>query len=282
MLQRCILAILAILLAGHVSIAQDKNIETGIEDDLTVKGTNGTAADADLEVNGFSVFGPGGSAALSVTNQPGSVFMGRHLEINSNLYVMGRVAVGWTNPSALLNIGTNSFQVNTSGDVVRLRNIPYSWPTNQGATNTYLLNDGNGKLSWNRVQMNVCLHAPSAAGNWANMPAALTEFRNVAAAPTRSKADLSGFTQARVVVRLSTVGAAAAEIRGQYSTDEVAWSYLDGASGPGASLAAVGTIASAWVDLEDNAKADVFLRIIGINGNGNADPVFGAVSLQFR
>ena len=70
--------------------AQDAGLEFGVEDDLTVKGTNGTLTDADLEVKGYSVFGSatGLSMPASFTNGPGSVV------VASNLYVNGQIKAG--------------------------------------------------------------------------------------------------------------------------------------------------------------------------------------------
>ena len=126
----------------------------------------------------------------------------------------------------------------------------------------------------------VTILAPSAGVTWTDMPAALTEFNAVTVLRTRK--DLTRFTQVRVLVNNQTVGASGAEIRGQYSLNESSWDYLDGSSGPGANVGTTGVRSSAWVSLATAAKADVFLRIIGIDGDGAADPVFGLIALEFR
>src|SRR3989344_8655179 len=60
-----------------------------------------------------------------------------------------RFGIGTTNPSSLLSVGTSSqFQVNDSGNIVRMNDIPASWPAAQGAASTLLRNDGSGNLSW--------------------------------------------------------------------------------------------------------------------------------------
>ncbi len=117
---------------------------------------------------------------------------------------------------------------------------------------------------------------------WTAMPAALTEFNG--GQQGRIKVDLSLATQARLIVRTqSTVGASGAELRAQYSTDENTWAYLDGLTGPAIPLnAANATQVSAWVNLAAGAKADVFLRLIGINGDGSASPTFGNISVQVK
>jgi len=122
-------------------------------------------------------------------------------------------------------------------------------------------------------------HATS--GAWA-MPLALTEWNGSTAG--RIKADLTNATQARLILRMGgTSGLAGSELRAQYSTNESVWDYLDGVSGPGcATSAANTTVVSAWVSLAFAAKADVFLRIIGINGDGGTAPTFGNFSVQVR
>lgn len=46
-----------------------------------------------------------------------------------------------------LSVGTsNQFQIDTNGNVIRIRNVSYSWPNANGAG--FLSNDGSGNLSW--------------------------------------------------------------------------------------------------------------------------------------
>jgi len=82
----------------------------------------------------------------------------------------------------------------------------------------------------------------------------------------RTKVDFTNYTSARVIARVND-----AEISGavgvQYSTDESAWSFLDGGEGPSASLATIGTIASSFVDLEGAAQDDVFVRWVTFSGS---------------
>jgi hypothetical protein len=117
---------------------------------------------------------------------------------------------------------------------------------------------------------------------WTSMPAALTEFN--AAARGRIKVDLTNATQARLIVHMmSTAGSANAELRAQYSTDDSSFSYMDGATGPSVAINAANvTLVSSWVNLAAGAKADVFLRVVGINGDGATSPTFGNISIQVR
>ena len=116
--------------------------------------------------------------------------------------------------------------------------------------------------------------------NWTNQPAGLTElFGNTS---SRLKADLGASTQVRLLTNVSQAGAATSAMRVQYSTDQTSWSYLDGSSGPSVSINTTGLKVSSWVDVASGAKSDVFLRVVGINGDGTADPSFGNLVLQVR
>lgn len=60
--------------------------------------------------------------------------------------------VGTTNPLEFFSVGASSqFRVNASGDIVRIRNVQYSFPSVQGSVGSVLMNDGNGNLEWNNV-----------------------------------------------------------------------------------------------------------------------------------
>jgi len=101
-----------VLLAGGIGVwslflfsvgpharADDSGIVFGMEDDLTVAGTNGTSSDADVEIKGYTVFGGSGGGATVVTQGVGSVFAAGSLEVASNLYVTGNVGLGTSNPT---------------------------------------------------------------------------------------------------------------------------------------------------------------------------------------
>ncbi len=61
----------------------------------------------------------------------------------------GEVGIGTSAPGQLFSVGaSNQFQVNTTGNLVKINNVIYSWPAAQGAANTVLQNDGSGNLSW--------------------------------------------------------------------------------------------------------------------------------------
>ncbi|KKN05886.1 hypothetical protein LCGC14_1082800 [marine sediment metagenome] len=117
---------------------------------------------------------------------------------------------------------------------------------------------------------------------WTNMLAALTEAFGLTTVH-RLKFDLSGFHQARIIVNVQAAGhSTPALIRGQYSTDESSWAYLDGSAGPSVDISATGTKVSGWVDLVAASQDDVFLRIVGLDGDGIVDPQFGLIAIEVR
>jgi len=71
---------------------------------------------------------------------------------NANLFwdnTNNRLGIGTTSPTQTLSIGsTSQFQVNTTGNIVKLNNVTTNFPSSQGAALTYLRNDGSGNLSW--------------------------------------------------------------------------------------------------------------------------------------
>jgi len=74
---------IAFLCSG--ALAQDAGVEFGVEDDLTVQGTEGTSADADVEIKGYTVFGASGAGATVVTQGAGNVYIDGALEVGSNV-----------------------------------------------------------------------------------------------------------------------------------------------------------------------------------------------------
>lgn len=115
---------------------------------------------------------------------------------------------------------------------------------------------------------------------WKAQPAALTEF--LGAMRHRLKFDLSKFSQARLLVNVTTAGYMVAKARVQYSPDGFMWYYLDATSGPSVPISAPGLKISTWIDLCDDAKVDILLRLVGIDGDGVASPAFGLIALQVR
>jgi len=61
----------------------------------------------------------------------------------------GSLGLGTGSPASLLSVGGSSqFQVNATGNIVKMNNVAANWPASQGAVGTFLKNDGNGNFSW--------------------------------------------------------------------------------------------------------------------------------------
>ena len=115
---------------------------------------------------------------------------------------------------------------------------------------------------------------------WKAQPAALTEF--LGAMRHRLKFGLLKFSQARLLVNVTAAGATYAKARVQYSTTGLTWYYLDGLASPSVGINTTGLKVSTWIDLCDGAKADVFLRLVGIDSDGVTHPAFGLIAVQVR
>lgn len=124
------------------------------------------------------------------------------------------------------------------------------------------------------------VHQANSPLGWA-VPAALTELGGNTRA--RTMVDLTHCTQARIVVNLTDAASASAKLRLQYSTNSgSSWNYLDDTSGPSVGISATGVAASSWVNLATNAKADVWIRVVGIDGDGADSATIAQVSMQVK
>ena len=69
--------------------AADNSTEFGIEDDLSVLGTQGTAQDPDAEIKGFTVFGSTQAAYTGAVVGAGNVVVNGYLAVSSGAYFVG-------------------------------------------------------------------------------------------------------------------------------------------------------------------------------------------------
>jgi hypothetical protein len=123
--------------------------------------------------------------------------------------------------------------------------------------------------------------SPLNAQVWANMPAAVTEM--FGAPYGRIKIDLTHATYYRIVVMQTVAGLAGADINLQYSTNNSTYQAADtGAAGELDVGSGTGVKIGAWAELAAGAKGDVWLRLVGKQGNGVADPAFQSVRIQFK
>lgn len=133
------------------------------------------------------------------------------------------------------------------------------------------------------VYKEVTVHAHSTSNSiWANMPAILTEFAGSALA-SRRKVNLTNCTHYRLVVNQAVAGNAGADLNLQYSLNGSSFIAADTA---GAGELDVGTGTGvkygAWAPLADGAKTDVWLRLVGKEGDGIFDPSWRYIAMQFK
>jgi hypothetical protein len=129
------------------------------------------------------------------------------------------------------------------------------------------------------------LNPDTIAPAWTNMPnSAIATPTELFGSPLhRTKLDLTNVDEARITAYVNTAGSASAQLRIQYSTDQTTWNYLDAASGPATGVInTTGLKVSAWSSIVAGAKGDVFIRIVGTQGDAVADPAFGMIDLQVR
>jgi len=112
------------------------------------------------------------------------------------------------------------------------------------------------------------------SGQIANAPAAPTEiFGNT---KRRTAADLTGYTQARVMATVVTTGALTSRLCLRASSDDGAtWTALADVG-----IGSTGFKTGAWTALP--VAGDVWLRVDEVDGNGTADPAFGRIDAEFR
>jgi len=86
---RVLLSLVCVAAAGQLAQAADNGTEFGIEDDLTVIGSQGTALDPDAEVKGFTVFGATQAAYTGAVVGAGNVVVNGYLAVSSGAYFVG-------------------------------------------------------------------------------------------------------------------------------------------------------------------------------------------------
>jgi len=130
------------------------------------------------------------------------------------------------------------------------------------------------------VNTEICIHAhPTSNAVWTNMPAALTEFPGNAF--SRVKADLTGCTHYRLVVNQQVAGFAGADLNLEYSLNNSTFQAADTASAGELDVGTgTGVKVGAWAPLVDAAKQDVWLRLVGKQGDGIVDPGWREIRIQ--
>jgi len=98
---------------------------------------------------------PRGSDNITYLNYGSSGFNIRNNSSTSTIFMTNGnyVGIGTTTPGSLFSVGASSqLQVDANGDLVKIKNLTYSWPTSYAAgTGTVLRNDGSGNLTWTQI-----------------------------------------------------------------------------------------------------------------------------------
>lgn len=108
----------------------------------------------------------------------------------------------------------------------------------------------------------------------------------------RTKVDLTGFSQARLIMRVTKIDNSEGAVGIQYSLDESIWTFLDGTTnssgitdvgGPSVTFSGsvIGTLTNGLVSIVSESKTDVFIRMVGIDPQ-EAGPEVGTISLFFK
>jgi len=127
-----------------------------------------------------------------------------------------------------------------------------------------------------------------AALAWTNMPSALSFlFKSATVGPNITKADLTNYTQCRLLVnKQGTAGNAGSKLILRYRTafNQVVANYSDiGTSEVSVAVNVQNSfLDTGWINLAEGAKADVFIAVLGSGGNGVLDPAFGIIAAEFK
>jgi hypothetical protein len=163
---------------------------------------------------------------------------------------------GWTDTTCVIN-GTSVSVTSASQGA--------SVPAIQTLINGYVYG-GRWGLSGSPAVITLNGVAPL---TWTNMPAALTEVPG-----SRTRLPLYCASYGRLSVMVITAGAAGATLTAQVSVDGNTWT-----SGPSVNIGSTG-LKLATVAIPPVFQIDAFFRVVGQNGDGVADPVFGLVTVQ--
>jgi hypothetical protein len=124
----------------------------------------------------------------------------------------GNVGIGTAAPGQAFDV-YGKFQVNSSGNAVKINNVSYNWPAAQGAANSYLKNDGAGNLSWvqlyggNVQSVNATSSIQTSSATFADMtgmtitftPVHSTVFLHFTAAGATDNSGTAGYVECQAV-----------------------------------------------------------------------------------
>ena len=147
---------------GVGTIAPERLLHVAV---TAADGVNGAVLNS-YEIAQFKVHaGGGGKRGLEIGAPTGSIVSPVYLKVHgtSNRFAIlnetnseqftilnsGNVGIGTITPVSKLSVGSSSeFQVNSTGDIIKINNVMTTFPSSHGAANTVLTNNGSGTLTW--------------------------------------------------------------------------------------------------------------------------------------
>lgn len=206
----------------------------------------------------------------------------------SGLVITGRDASLLPDRVAIYTRSVQRFQIGSLGQLQL--NAYTSASSFTGTPTAYLACDSSGNIitsnpsSGRSTRLAFSAEVPN---TWSNMPNTLQFFDSSSAYVTQI--DLTAYNQVRLIVnKQGTAGASGSKLLVRYQATTGApfteSSYL--AIGTSEVSLAVDTtnniLVTSWIDLVSGAKSDVWVALMGIDGDTTADPVFGNIYAEFR
>jgi hypothetical protein len=206
----------------------------------------------------------------------------------SGIVITGRDASLLPDRVAIYTRNVQRFQIGGTGQL-QLNNYT-SASSFTGTPTAYLACDSSGNIitsnpsSGRSIRLAFSAEVPN---TWSNMPSTLQFFDSSSAYVTQI--DLTYYNQVRLIVnKQGTAGATGSKLLIRYQATTGApfteSSYL--AIGTSEVSLAVDTtnniLTTSWIDLASGAKSDVWVALMGIDGDTTADPVFGNIYAEFR
>ena len=132
--------------AGYSALKLRNNLDNNVAVGYNAGNTSTSAGGATYV--GYEA--KGGAALLANASGIGA----SAVPADSNLIVLGngnaKVGIGTSAPTQLFSVGPNAFQVNSDGDIVKINDLSYAWPGDQGGASSVLTmdNSATGALAW--------------------------------------------------------------------------------------------------------------------------------------
>ena len=153
-------------ISGVLPIANGgTNSSSALNNDRIMVSSGGAIVEAGALSDGELLIGSTGAAPVAaaisgtanqvtVVNGAGSITLSTPQDIHTGATPQfARLGIGVAaDGSNLLHVGSgDEFRVDSSGDLIRINDVPYSWPVAQGALGSILVNNGSGSLTWTTI-----------------------------------------------------------------------------------------------------------------------------------